>query len=845
MSGASVGRIDLDLGINYGQFNREMNGIAGNATGVVGGAFKKLGVIIAGAFAVHSMVAFGRSAIRLASDLNEVQNVVDVTFGSMSSHVDAFAKNALTSFGLSELSAKKFTSVMGAMLKSSGLSGAAMTSMSEALTGLSADFASFYNLNNQDAFDKIRAGISGETEPLRQLGINMTVANLEAYALSQGITKSYNAMTQAEQVLLRYNYLLNASKDAQGDFARTSTSWANQTRLLSEQWKIFQGTMGQGFINILTPVVRGLNILIQKLQIAAQYFKAFTEMIFGAQKTTGSGTTAVTALGTAAESAGGSTGNLGGALGSTGAAAKKAGKDVKGALAGFDNLNTISMSTASALSETAGGLGGIGGGMPTSLPEIKTPKIELPKIDTSFFKNLTKDIDFSKMVASFDNLKKALAPFTETLFKGLQWFWDNILVPFGTWVMEDFIPAWLDNLADTVTFLNGAIVGFQPLAQWLWDNFLKPLAEWTGGVIVSTLNLVGDVLAKIGTWMSNNQGVVTGITLAVIGFFAAWKVIELMAFIQMSGGIVAAFSAMTASLWANTGAKIVNAAETAYLTFLYAVDFVKSIAKGSVALVVNTAKWVASTAAIAANKIAMVAGAIAQGVMTAATVAWNIAAGIGAAVTTAFGVAVAILTSPITLVIAAIAALVIGIVLLVKHWDKVKEAGAKAWTWIKQTWSGAGDWLMSKVINPMANGFKGLINGISKGLNTMIRGLNKIKIEIPDWVPGVGGKKFGVNIPEIPMLAKGGLAKAPTLAMVGDNKNAQVDPEVISPLSKLQDVITRTIAEAFAAMGQNQNSNSQAPTEIILKLGETELGRAVIKAINRVQRQTGVTLLNV
>lgn len=831
----SIGKIGLDLGINYNQFNKDLNGVASTAENKVGGAFKKLGIIIAGAFAVKELANFGRESIKLASDLNEVQNVVDVTFGSMAQQVNDFSKSALASFGLSELSAKKFTSTMGAMLKSSGLSGQQMTNMSESITALSADMASFYNLNNNDAFDKIRSGISGETEPLKQLGINMNVANLEAFALTQGIKKQYMVMTQAEQTLLRYNYLMSVSKDAQGDFARTSTGWANQTRVLTEQWKIFQGTMGQGFINILAPMLTGLNALIGKLQTAALYFKAFTEMIFGAQNTAGSATVITSALGA-------STDDLGSAATGAGSAIKKAGKAAKGSLASFDQLNTLSKSTADAMD----GMGGAGGGGTVSMPKV-APAVALPKIDTSSIMNMFKGIDFSGIVSSFDKLKTAIAPFTKTLFSGLEWLWNNVLVPFGTWTIQSAVPAFLDMLTGAFNALNPLIIAFEPLALFLWNNFLKPIAEWTGGVIVATMKDIGAALTIIGTWMSNNEGTVTTIAASVAAFFAAWKVVELLAFIQMSGGVVAALAAMTAAVWANTGAKVINAAETVYLTLLYAKDFVVSIAKGTAALATNTISWIANTAAAVAGKVALVAGTVAQWAMTAATVAWNIAAGIGAAVTTAFGVAVAILTSPVTLVIAAIAALVVGIVLLVKHWDKVSAAGKATWEAMKSAWSAASGWMETNVIKPIANMYIGLFNGIISGMNALVRGLNKIKVDIPDWVPLYGGKQFGINIPtipSIPKLANGGLISSPTLAMVGDNRGAKVDPEVVSPLSKLQDMITKTIVEAMAAMGNN-NKDDGAPIEVVLKLGETELGRAVIKAINSVHRQTGQMLLNI
>lgn len=198
-------------------------------------------------------------AIDFASDLAEVQNVVDVAFGNSSKVVDEWATTTLDSFGLNELSAKKFAGTMGAMLKSSGMSGEAVTDMSMRITELAGDMASFYNLEGEEAFNKLRSGISGETEPLKQLGINMSVANLEAYALSQGITKSFNSMSQGEQVMLRYNYLLQATGDAQGDFARTSDSFSNQQKLLTENWKAFTGEIASNALPALSAAVSMLN----------------------------------------------------------------------------------------------------------------------------------------------------------------------------------------------------------------------------------------------------------------------------------------------------------------------------------------------------------------------------------------------------------------------------------------------------------------------------------------------------------------------------------------------------------------------------------------------------------
>lgn len=462
----SIGNIALDLGINQGHFNNQLQGIAGNAESMVGGAFKKLGVTIAAAFATAKLISFGDSCIELASNLSEVQNVVDVTFGNMAEDVNNFAKSAITSLGMSELSAKKFTSTMGAMLKSSGLAGQQMLTMSKGVTTLAGDMASFYNLSQEMAFDKIRAGLAGETEPLRQLGINMSVANLQAYALSKGIQGNISDMSQAQQTLIRYNYLMSVSKDAQGDFARTSGSWANQTRILSEQFKSFQAVMGQGFINILTPVLGMLNSLIAKLMVAAQYFKAFTELITGQKAATQAAISAST--------------DMSGAAGGMGDAIKKAGKAAKGSISGFDELNVISQDTAGAMDDIAG-LGGDIAGMDMAAGAT-TPDLS---IDPSVLQPIQTVLDTIKTTASeiVGFLSNAFGPPLQQAI--------NAVIP--------SLVSWKNALAGA--FADIATLG-EPLKKW----FLNDLVPFWQKEIVLMGNILGGLLdsgAKVFTDLKN------------------------------------------------------------------------------------------------------------------------------------------------------------------------------------------------------------------------------------------------------------------------------------------------------------------------------------------------------
>ena len=239
-----------------GEFEETVEDTMGGAESTVSTAATKIAKAIGSAFVVKQVIEFGKAAIGVASDLNEVQNVVDTTFGTDGAiKINEWARNAAESFGESELQAKQFTSTLGAMFKSMGVGQADMEEMSMSLAGLAGDMASFYNLDPTEAFEKLRSGISGETEPLKQLGINMSVVNLEAFAMAEGITKSYQEMTQAEQATLRYQYIMSATADAQGDFANTSDSLANQQRILQLEIQTLAAEIGQDLMPIAQEIL--------------------------------------------------------------------------------------------------------------------------------------------------------------------------------------------------------------------------------------------------------------------------------------------------------------------------------------------------------------------------------------------------------------------------------------------------------------------------------------------------------------------------------------------------------------------------------------------------------------
>ena len=220
--------------------------------------------------AASAMKDYALAGIQLASDLVEKQNVVDVTFGNSANKVYEFADAAAEKFGITRIAAVQYAGTMGALFKSSGIT-EGIDEMSISMAGLAADMASFYNISADDAFNKLKSGISGESEPLKALGINMNVANLEAYALSQGIDKAWKSMSQAEQTTLRYQYILSQTADAQDDFSHTSDSVANQQKIMQMNLQSVQAEIGEKLLPVTQEVLGMVNDHMPEINEAANY----------------------------------------------------------------------------------------------------------------------------------------------------------------------------------------------------------------------------------------------------------------------------------------------------------------------------------------------------------------------------------------------------------------------------------------------------------------------------------------------------------------------------------------------------------------------------------------------
>ena len=761
----NVGSVDFELLLNSNPFNKGLKDTTNTIkSSGIENSLKKIGKLAVAAFSVKAIVNFGKECIDLGSDLTEVQNVVDVTFGSLNTEVNRFAENAITQFGLGQTVTKKYVGTFGAMAKAFNFSNKEALAMSETLTGLTGDVASFYNLSSDEAYTKLKSVFTGETETLKDLGVVMTQNALDRYALANGYGKTTSKMSEQEKVALRYKFVLDKLNIANGDFARTSDSWANQTRVLSLRFNELKAALGQGFINIFTPIVKGINWVLSKLQVLANAFKSFTEMIFG---NAGGDDSTSTVSNLASDASDASD-----AVSGIGDSAKKSAKDLK-SLASFDTAQILKKDDSKSKSSSGSGAGGkidTSGLNLTDNIKKQASNIEdilngvnleplkksfnnlreaisyfgqgCGKILDSFYNNYLKplgnyvisdalphflnstanamkSINFDKLKNSFDNLWKSLEPFTENVGNGLLWFYDNVLLKLAAWTINDVLPAFLDLIAGALKILNQVITAFEPVFQWFWNNFLEPIAKWTGGVIVDTLNLIASALSKIGDWMGNNQETVAGMEIAILSFFGAWKTVELMSFIAQSGGVINALKNITLAITGATVAKIKDKTETMYLNLLYAKDFVKNIISGTAALIKQAVQWVVNTGAKIANTAATIASTAATTAATAAT--WL------------FNAALTVLTSPITLVVIAVAALIAIIVALIKNWDNVKETAKKCWEGIKNAWNKAGQWFNEKIVIPIKNFFGNLWNNIKNTASGAWQGIKEVFSGIGNW----------------------------------------------------------------------------------------------------------------
>lgn len=686
---AADGSVIIDTRMDTSGVQNGVSAIRQSFNGL-GSVVKKIGVLIGGAFAIGKLTQFGKECVELGSNLAEVQNVVDVTFTTMSDKVNEFAKNAMTSAGLSETMAKQYVGTFGAMSKSFGFSEAQAYDMSTALTQLTGDVASFYNISQDLAYIKLKSVFTGETETLKDLGVVMTQSALDQYALANGYGKTTSEMTEQEKVALRLAFVQKQLSAASGDFIRTSDSWANQVRVMQLQLQSLKATVGQGLINIFTPVLKVINILLGKLATLANAFKSFTELITGKKssgQTSGSGAgltgdasgvqDTADAYGQAADNAG----KLADSTEDVADATKDAAKAAKGYLSPLDEINRYSTqdasSTASKTPSTSGSGSGGGG---TSLPSAVS------------------NVDYGKVAEGETALDK-ISKSAEKLAKLLKRLW------------KPFQDAWKKEGKNTIDAAQIALSGIAKLAKSVGKSLVEVWTNGTGTTMLTTmLRIAQNVLITIGNiasgfadaWNKNNVGTqiiqnIADALVVVMQFVdkiaedtATWAAnLDFYPLLESISNLTSAFAPILESVG--------NVLEWIYKNIV--LPMLKWVIEVGLPTVINLVAKVATfladhqsiveafgaalIGAFAAAKIAGLASSVIKsvsGIAMAAKGLISLMTGTGGIMGGIKAIATAIGPAGI-FVIAVSATIAIG-VLLYKNWDKIKEMAGKVWDWV-------------------------------------------------------------------------------------------------------------------------------------------------------------------
>jgi hypothetical protein len=413
-TGASSGRAATSLG-------KSLNIFSGSANKAKSSSFSlaaALGKLYASYWLLFRAFSKIKDAIDISSSLTEVENVVRTTFGNYEKLIQDFSKTSIQDFGMSELTAKQVASRFQAMGTAMGFSQGKMADMSLQLTKLTADMASFYDMEQSDVARNLQAVFTGETEPLRKYGLDLTQATLKEWAMKQGLDADISSMTQAEKTMLRYQYVMANTAAAPGDFARTSDTWANQIRILKQSFEQLAAIIGGALINAFKPFVRTLNAVMQKVIAFATTVTNALGSIFGWKFEISAGGLAddwSDAAGSAADIAD-----------STGQAAKNVEKMNKG-LRAFDELNLITTPDNSSGSGSggSGGGGASGGGASGGLVQVDTifkdyesqirSLRELGAYISDALSDAMESIDWDRIYSKARNFGKGLADFLNGL----------------------------------------------------------------------------------------------------------------------------------------------------------------------------------------------------------------------------------------------------------------------------------------------------------------------------------------------------------------------------------------------------------------------------------------------
>lgn len=699
----------------------------------------------------------------------------------------------------------------------------AMNNLVAQQKGLNATTGDAYTVANM-----MGKAMQGQYTALRRVGITFTDA--EAAVLQYGNEEQRAAMLA--QIITNNVGPMNQALAAtpSGRLKQVSNALGD----IKEQF-------GGAITNALTVFLPALNVICSVLASMANLASRVAQAIanvFGRSASTAASTVSYTA---AAADSMADLADSTNAAGNAGAKAKKS----LGSF-GFDTLQKLSSSGASGGSgSSSGGTGGTGGGISGgNLPGSEEVGESVGWLERGLdkLKKTVESFNFEPLRASFDNLKKSVKPIWDAFVGGLDWAFDNVLVPIASWTISSALPATLDVAAGAANVFSAALDALKPLGDWLWTKFLQPIGKWAGGKITGALKKLADRLNGISDWIKKHKSTVRGLAVVLGSFAAAWGVASAALSIwigtaKIGSAVTTTFKAAIGFLTSPVGLVVVAIA--ALIAVIVALvknwDKVRETAQKVWAEVKDAWKaageWFKSTVLTPIKNAFSTAWSSISGFVTGA---WTKAKSIWAEVKKWFDTT---LLSPVKTAFSS-------------AWDSVSGFVTGAWTKAKSVWNGVSSWFSTNVTGPIKNTFRsfansiigffeGLVNKGIAGINALIDGANKIKFNVPDWVPKIGGRSVGFNLSRVstislPRLAKGAVFEGndPYLAVVNDQKHGV---NIESPLSTIIEAMNIALRQNGAAGGGQVEVINHVSFEGTL----SALARALVPAITAEIKRTG------
>lgn len=274
---ATIASLVVTVGANLVEFERGIQkaerqlSTLSSAVDRIGSSMQTAGKVMTAGITLP-ILAVGAAAVKLGMDAVESENLVSVSFGNMRASADEWSKHLSASLGLNQFELRKTAGTLFNMTTSMGLGKEAAFEMSTGVVELAADMASFRNIGMEEALQKIQAGLTGEADPLKRLGILVDEATVKTYAYKLGIAKQGEELTAQQKILARYQAILAQTKNDQGDLARTLESPANQLRIMRTRVEEAATSLGVALMPIVQQVIAGVAAMVPYIQHAVEWF---------------------------------------------------------------------------------------------------------------------------------------------------------------------------------------------------------------------------------------------------------------------------------------------------------------------------------------------------------------------------------------------------------------------------------------------------------------------------------------------------------------------------------------------------------------------------------------------